>query len=181
MRATMTSGANPFSSDSAEYLDLQQAALICSVSDERFDKWLDKGKVPIIEVNGTKLIHAHDLIQHLVRHNIPIPDRLLQSNNKKVLFVLADEDLPQTVITELIWALYTLRQKTSYIFDLVHFDTTIELKIITFRPDIIIGLQGSGGDDGAALKILQKMAGNSIAVYTFTEDHPLDFDQVFSG
>ncbi len=121
-----------------EYLDLEQAAVICSVSDERFGKWIGKGLVPVVEVNGKKLIHSHDLIQHLVRHNIPIPDRLLQGNSKKILFVLTDESVPHAVTTEVIWALYKLRKRTSYIFDFVHLDTNIELKIIAFHPDVII-------------------------------------------
>lgn len=129
-----------------EYLDLKQAAILCSVSDERFSKWIDKGVIPVFDVHGRKLIHSHDLIQHLVRHNIPIPDRLLQGKSKKILFVLADDSMPNSMTADVIWALYQLRKQTPYIFDFIQFDSDVELKIITFAPDRIVLLQADAGN-----------------------------------
>lgn len=162
----MTNGQPANTSSDHEYLDLKQAAVICSVSDERFGKWIDKGVVPVIDVKGKKLIHSHDLIQHLVRHNIPIPDRLLRGNSKKILFVLADESVPHAVTAEVIWALYKLRKQSAYIFDFVRFDSNIELKIITFRPDKIVLLQEDAGDRKPAQHI-QKLVNGSTPIYTF--------------
>ena len=113
-----------------EYLDVEQAANICSVSDERFAKWIEKGLVPVIEHGSKRLVRAHDLIQHLIRHNIPIPERLLQGSSKKILFILMEETIPQSVTSEIIWTLYRLREQSPYIFDIVRDDTNIELKII---------------------------------------------------
>lgn len=175
----MTNGQPTHTSSDHEYLDLKQAAVICSVSDERFGKWIDKGVVPVIDVNGKKLIHSHDLIQHLVRHNIPIPDRLLQGNTKKILFVLTDESVPHAVTTEVIWALYKLRKQTAYIFDFVRFDNNIELKIITFRPDKIVLLQEDVGDRQPE-RLIQKMANGSTPIYTFTADRAIGLDRFLS-
>lgn len=175
----MTNGQKPFTPNELEYLDLEQAAVICSVSDERFGKWIGKGLVPVVEVNGKKLIHSHDLIQHLVRHNIPIPDRLLQGNSKKILFVLTDESVPHAVTTEVIWALYKLRKRTSYIFDFVRLDTNIELKIITFHPDMIVLLQEDAGNREPERQI-KKMINGSIPIYTFAADRTIELDQFLS-
>jgi len=175
----MTNGQQPFTPNDLEYLDLKQAAVICSVSDERFGKWIDKGVVPVIEVNGKKLIHSHDLIQHLVRHNIPIPDRLLQGNSKKILFVLTDESVPHAITTEVIWALYKLRKQTTYIFDFVRFDNNIELKIITFRPDMIVLLQEDAGDLEPE-RLMRKMANGSTPIYTFSAGRTMELDQFLS-
>ena len=162
-----------------EYLDLKQAAIICSVSEERFGKWIDKRVVPVIEARGRKLIHSHDLVQHLVRHNIPIPDRLLQGNSKKILFVLTDESIPHKVTIEVIWTLYALRKETAYIFDFVRFDSNIELKVITFRPDKIVLLQGNPGDREPARQ-LQKLTNRTTPVHTFAADGTVELKQFLS-
>jgi len=176
----MTNGTRPEPHNDLEYLDLEQAAVICSVSDERFGKWIDKGVIPVFEVNGKKLIHSHDLIHHLVRHNIPIPDRLLQGkNSRKILFVLTDETVPHAVTTEVIWALYKLRKRTSYIFDFVRFDNNIELKIITFCPDVIILLQEDSTNQGPETTI-RKIVNVSIPLFTLTTDRNIELDTFLS-
>ena len=159
-----------------EYLDLEQAANICCVSVERFGKWIEKGVVPVINHHGKLLIRSHDLIQHLIRHNIPIPDRLLQGNNKKILFILTEEAVPQAVTSEIIWALYRLRKRTPYIFDFVRYDKNIELKIITFRPDIIFLLQKETVDPEPE-KLLRKMVNGTTPVHAFSTDQPINLDQ----
>jgi len=162
-----------------EYLGLRQAAVICSVSEERFGKWIDKGAVPVIEGKDGKMIHSHDLVQHLVRHNIPIPDRLLQGNSKKILFVLADESIPHTVTIEVIWALHALRKETAYIFDFVRLDTNIELKIITFHPDKIVLLQ-ENSDGKESIWQLKKLTNDATPVYTFAAERIAEFKQFLS-
>ncbi|MCL1981440.1 MAG: hypothetical protein FWG62_10260 [Proteobacteria bacterium] len=172
----MTNGQQQHLPTDHEYLDLKQAAIICSVSEERFGKWIDKGAVPIIEAKGRRLIHSHDLVQHLVRHNIPIPDRLLQGNSKKILFVLTDESIPHKVTIEIIWALYALRKETAYIFDFVRFDRNIELKIITFHPDKIVLLQDNAGD-GKPARQLRNLTNGVPPVYTFVADNIVELKQ----
>ncbi len=159
-----------------EYLDLTQAANICCVSNERFGKWIEKGLVPVIDHNNKKLLRSHDLIQHLIRHNIPIPDRLLQGKNKKILFILTEEAIPQAVTSEIIWALYRLRKRTPYIFDFVRYDNNIELKIITFRPDIIF-LQQTDTVDQEPEKTIRKIVSGTISVHAFSIDRPINLDQ----
>jgi hypothetical protein len=166
------------SSNDLEYLDLEQAALICSVSDERFDKWIEKGAVPVIDRNGKKLIHSHDLIQHLIRHNIPIPDRLLQGTNKKILFVLTDEDIPQSVATEFIWTLFRLRKRSGYIFDFARYDRNVELKIITLCPDMIVLLIQETTDQEPE-KTIRKMTNGVTPVYKFSTDRKIDLETLF--
>jgi hypothetical protein len=175
----MTNGIQTFPPSDLEYLGLEQAATICCVSNERFGKWIAKGVIPIIEFKGKSFIHSHDLIQHLIRHNIPIPDRLLQGNSKKILFILTGETIPQTVTTEVIWTLYRLRKRSSYVFDFVRFDTNIELKVITFHPDLIVLLQPDTSDQ-ESIKVIQKSTNGSIPVYIFATDQTIDLDAVLS-
>ena len=165
--------------DDPDYLTFEQAASICCVSDERFAKWIENGLLPVIVLSEKKLIRAQDLIQHLIRHNIRIPDRLLQGNTKKILFILMQPEIPQSMTTEIIWALYRLRKQNSYIYDFIEFDKNTELKIITFEPDHIILLQKEGQSQEAEKGIL-KMLSTNIPVHTFSIDRELDFDTLLS-
>ena len=160
-----------------EYLSLEQAAVICCVSNERFDKWMEKGGVPVIELNGKRLIRSHDLIQHLIRHNIPIPDRLLQGDSKKILFILTDESVSPSLTTEIIWALYRLREQSSFIFDFIEFDSTTELKLITFEPDLVLLLQKEA-DNGEAQQTIARMLGQNVPIRTFAADQPIKLDRL---
>ena len=162
-----------------EYLSLEQAAVICCVSNERFDKWMEKGGVPVIELNGKRLIRSHDLIQHLIRHNMPIPDRLLQGGSKKILFILTDESVSPSLTTEIIWALYRFRKQTSYIFDFVKYETNVELKIITFKPDIIFVLQKDTHDPEIE-KAVRKMLNGSTPVYSFADGREFNLDALIN-
>jgi len=162
-----------------EYLSFDQAASICCISEERFAKWIEKGLLPAIEIKGKKMIYARDLIQHLVRHNIRIPDRLLQGNTKKILFILMQTDIPPAMTTKIIWALYRLKKMTSYIFDFIDFDNTTELKIITFDPDVIFLLQQEA-DSQAAEQSISKMLGKNIPIHSFSVEREIDLDALLA-
>lgn len=164
----------------SEYLDLEQAATICSVSNKRFAKWLAKGNVPVVEQDGKRMLHSHDLIQHLVGHNIPIPDRLLQGHSEKILFVIADENLSSNITTEVIWALYSLREKKSHIIDFVKFDESTELKIITFTPDRIVILQ-QDNKDCAVKNSIQKIGERAIPICTLTSKNNGGLDEFLNS
>jgi len=162
-----------------EYLTFEQAASICCVSEERFGKWIEKGLIPVIETNEKKFIRPQDLIQHLIGHNIRIPDRLLQGNTKKILFILMQTEIPQAMTTEIIWALYRLRKQTSYIYDFIEYDHNTELKIITFDPDTIFLLTKDTQSQDAE-KNIDRMLGKNIPVHTFSVDREINLDAILS-
>lgn len=165
--------------DDLEYLSVEQAASICCVSEERFGKWIEKGLIPVIDMQAKKLIRAQDLIQHLVRHNIPIPERLLQGNTKKILFILMQTVMPQSLTTEIIWALYRLRKQNSYIYDVIEYDKNTELKIITFDPDIIFLLQKDAQTQEAEESIT-RMLGKNIPIHTLSVDRDINLDALLN-
>ena len=177
---TMTNGLKKMlNPDDLEYLSFDQAASICCISEERFAKWIEKGLVPAIDVKGKQLIRSRDLIQHLVRHNIRIPDRLLQGNIKKILFILMQTEIPPAMTTKIIWALYRLRKQTSYIFDFIEFDNTTELKIITFDPDVIFLLRKES-DNSEGEHSLSKMLGKNIPIHSFSVDREIDLEALLN-
>jgi hypothetical protein len=165
--------------DDLEYLSFDQAASICCISEERFAKWIEMGLVPVIDVKGKQLIRSRDLIQHLVRHNIRIPDRLLQGNIKKILFILTQTEIPPAMTSKIIWALYRIKQQPAYIFDFIEFDATTELKIITFDPDVIFLLRQEA-DSQAAEQSISKMLGKNIPIHSFSVDREIDLDALLA-
>jgi len=162
-----------------EYLTVDQAASICSVSEERFEKWIEKGLLPVIEAKESRLIRSRDLIQHLIRHNIRIPARLLQGNSKKILFILLEKNLPSTMTEGLIWTLYRLRQHPAFIVDFIECDSTAELKVITFDPDIIFLLKSDGDAQASVLKLNQMLA-KEIPIHQFPVDQTIDIDTLLN-
>lgn len=158
---------------------MDQAASICCVSEERFTKWIEKGLLPVIEIKGSKLVRSRDLIQHLIRHNIRIPERLLQGNIKKILFILMDKDLSEAMTTDVLWAIYRLRKHPSFIIDFIECDSDTELKVITFDPDVIFLLKNDADTKTAALQF-NKMLGKEIPIHCFSVERALDIDALLN-
>ncbi len=163
-----------------EYLTIDQAASICSVSEERFEKWIEKGVLPVIEASESRLIRSRDLIQHLIRHNIRIPERLLQGNSKKILFILLEKNLPSAMTEALIWTLYRLRQHPAFIVDFIECGSTTELKVITFAPDVIFLLK-SDADTEASVRKLNQMLAKEIPIHHFPVDQAIDLDNLLNA
>ncbi len=165
--------------DDLEYLTFEQAASICCISEERFVRWVKKGMVPVIGRKENQLIRAQDLIQHLIRHNIPIPDRLLQGNTKKILFILMQAEIPRSLTMEIIWALYRFRERYAYVFDFIEYNENTELKIITFDPDYIFLLQrdAQGPEPEEHIRI---MLGRQIPIHSFFADRKINLDAFFA-
>lgn len=162
------------------YLDLEQAAAICCVSRERFAKWIQRGAIPVVEHENNTLIHSHDLIRHLIRHNIPIPERLLSGRSKKVLFVLTDDQPDQAVIKAVLRMLYRMREQDVAVVDLVRQDADMELKVITLNPDLIFVLQKE--ETGQELeKSLRRMLIRDVPVFRIPTDKIVDMDLFLQG
>ncbi len=163
-----------------EYLSMEQAASLCMVSLERFNRWVERGMVPVIEHQGQLLIRAQDLIQHLISHNIRIPERLLQGRTRKILFILMEQETPESMSAEILYALYRLCKDPRYIFDFIEYDTNTELKVITFAPDCIFLLHKECIPPAAEQRI-QGMAERAIPVHSFSLARTIDLDAYFSA
>ncbi len=160
--------------DDSEYLTPAQAASVCCVSVDRFFRWLDSGLIPVICRRGRRLISSQDLIHHLVRHNIPVPDRLLQGGLKKILVILQQLIMPKAVTAKIIWTLYRFREKTPCILECIAYDSNTELKIITFSPDAILlfGMDEQVEDTAAGIR---QILTNAIPLYSFSPAQAAEF------
>ncbi|MDD2465348.1 MAG: helix-turn-helix domain-containing protein [Desulfobulbus sp.] len=163
-----------------EYLSFEQAAAICSISEERLARWIEKGMLPVITINDKSLIRSQDLIQHLIRHNIRIPDRLLQGSTKKILFILMQAEISAAMTRDIIWALYRQREHSAYIFDFIQHDENTELKIITFAPDAIFLLKSGDTQAGQTTLNISTMLGREIPIHHFSVDQTIDIDTLLN-
>ncbi|WP_028582650.1 helix-turn-helix domain-containing protein [Desulfogranum japonicum] len=165
--------------DDSEYLTPDQAASVCCVSVDRFSRWLDSGLIPVIARQGQRLISSQDLIHHLVRHHIPVPDCLLQGHLKKILVIFQQLLMPKAVTAKIIWALYRFREKTSCIIECIAYDSNTELKIITFSPDTILVFGRDEQVKNTADSIRQVLT-TSIPLYSFSPTETSDFESVLN-
>jgi hypothetical protein len=166
--------------DDLEYLTFDQAAAICSISLERLIRWIDKGMLPVITLQEQRLIRAQDLIQHLIRHNIRIPERLLQGSIKKILCILMQTEIPVAMTRDILWALYRQKDNSSYVFDFIELNSDTELKIITFDPDVIFLLQTDGSKDSNTTGGISKMLTKEVPIHLFPVNREIDIDLLFN-
>jgi excisionase family DNA binding protein len=85
-----------------KYIGTIEAAKYCGVSRPTFRKWIDDGLIDaFITPGGTARISIQNLISSLKKHNMPIPDELMNlgSINKETIKVLLlDNDNSQSKI-----------------------------------------------------------------------------------
>lgn len=178
---TYNSPAQTIAAGEIEYFDLEQAAAICCVSCERFAKWIQRGAIPVVEYANNTLIHSHDLIRHLIRHNIPIPERLLSGRSKKkALFVLTNDQPSQAIIKAVLRMVYRMREQDVAVVDLVRQDADMELKVITLNPDLIFVLQKEGTDQQLE-NSLRRMLIRDVPVFRIPTDRMVDLDLFYKA
>ncbi|MBM9613197.1 helix-turn-helix domain-containing protein [Desulfobulbus rhabdoformis] len=167
--------------DDLEYLSFTQVADLCGISQERLTRWINKGMLPVIKSNTQELIRSQDLIQHLIRHNIRIPARLLQGSTKKILFILMQPALSSEMTRDVIWALYRQKEHARYIFDFIQHNENTELKIITFDPDAIFLLKSKNLPASKLPLNVNAILGRKIPVFTFPVDQVVDIDTLLDS
>lgn len=121
-------------------LSLELAASLCGISPNRARKWIDKHGLKAVRGEGDKLfINAADLIDFLVKYNMPIPDAIVPKNTKKILFVYREGADDKNFLRYLIGFIRQLRKKKScFIADQVPYSPDVQMKIMVFKPDLIL-------------------------------------------
>jgi hypothetical protein len=156
-----------------EYLSVEQAAALCSVSEERFWKWVAMGLLPLIETGGKQLVRAQDLIRHLIEHNIRLPERLLPGKARKILFISQKNEMPPGI--EIVWALYRLQHRSRSVFNFIENDENADLKIITFDPDCIF-LLPPANEKSEAIARFSAMLNRPVPVRIFSPNSVAELD-----
>ena len=81
-------------------LDIRQVSLYCGFSEETVQNWIEKGELKATPVQeGHYRISVADLVDFLIKYNLPIPDKILSPGTKKVLIIVNEE---KTVLDTLL-------------------------------------------------------------------------------
>jgi len=141
-----------------EIVTFEQVALLCCVSEDRVKKWINKrGLKPLAK--ESEQVYCQDLIDFLVRHNMPIPASILPAEAKKILFIFSRRILKYIYVTFLVHLFQKLRTEDNFISDTVCYDRKAKYKILTFAPDLIVTYTTSAHDNALELIRFAKKIG----------------------
>ena len=121
-------------------LSLDQIASICGVSLNLVRRWIEKKglKVDASDGTGEKVRHA-DMINFLVKFNMQIPDSIMPIKVKKILFIYSNASDDKLFMRFLINFLGQLKkEKRGFIADHISYGPDAKMKVMVFKPDLII-------------------------------------------
>lgn len=105
----------------------------CNVFITTVANWIDEGKLPAYRTpGGHRRVMRKDLLDFLAKYEMPVPEALLESNEKKILVV---DDNPETV--EMIKQALQ-KQNPAYILRTADNGFEAGKQVAVFRPHIVI-------------------------------------------
>jgi CheY-like chemotaxis protein len=121
-------------------LSLEQIATLCGVSLCRVKRWIEKKGLQTRSHEGAEEIVLHaDLIDFLVKFNMPIPDSIMPFQAKKILFIYSNFSDERLFIRFLVHFLGQLKKEQhNLIADHVSYGPDAKMKVMVFKPDLII-------------------------------------------
>lgn len=139
-------------------LSIKQVASICGVSSDRVKRWTGKLRLKTcLSMENTTVVLRHDLIDFLVQHNMPIPESLIPFAAKKILFVLSKEVLDDVYMQFVMLFFEKLRAEANCIIDHVSYGAEAKMKIMVYKPAVIIlDVTGPGEDSLSILQLIRK-------------------------
>jgi len=153
-------------------LSMEQVAAICGVSQERVRRWIDKKSLLAKRAEGCGLlVRRDDLIDFLVQHNIPIPEAILPFTAKKILFVLSQEAMEDIFMQFVMRFFERLKKEANFIVDYASYGTSLKMKMIVFRPDLVVfGVSGEGKAAATASSLIKNNEGySSVKIIAITK------------
>jgi len=121
-------------------LSLEQIATLCGVSPGRVRRWIEKKGLQTSSSEGSEdmVLHA-DLIDFLVKFNMPIPDSIMPFQAKKLLFIYSNFSDERLFIRFLVHFLGQLKkEQRNLIADHVAYGPDAKMKVMVFKPDLIL-------------------------------------------
>jgi len=120
-------------------LNLEQTAAVCGVSLSRVKKWIG-GRGLKVDTNDpdNAMVNHDDLIDFLIKYNMPIPESFIPYKAKKLLITYTSTDNNCSFIKFLVRFLGELKKETNFIVDHVAYGTDTKMKLMVFKPDLIL-------------------------------------------
>lgn len=133
-------------------LALEKVASICGVSLKRVRRWVEKkGLRTHLLSQNEEVVNYDDLIDFLVQYNMPIPESVMPFKAKKILFIFSKEILDDVYIQFLISFFRRLKKEANFIVDYVSYGPNAKMKLMIFRPDLIVLDIGESEEDAIAI------------------------------
>lgn len=158
-------------------LNIDQAASLCGVSPTRVKAWIDKKELRAGENHGREQWIRHtDLIDFLVKFNMPIPDALLPYKARKILFIYNDDSGSRLFMRFLIRLLGQLKKThQTFVADHIPYGPDAKIKVMVFKPDLVLldmtendhdaismGLQIKNATEFSAVKLIAVTTENNF-------------------
>jgi len=116
-------------------LDIRQVSLYCGFSEETVQNWIEKGELKATPVQeGHYRISVADLVDFLIKYNLPIPDKILSPGTKKVLIIVNEE---KTVLDTLLEC-FKKENIQDFIIDCSAYGLDTHMKLFLFKPDLVL-------------------------------------------
>jgi len=139
------------------YLSLEQISAYCGIPVNRVNNWVDNRGLKVAKVDGSaRKVHLDELIDFLVRHNMSIPDSIIPIKARKILFVFSEEMIMDEIVLKFYMKFFEkLKKKANLIIDYSSYGSMVKMKLLVFKPDLVI-LDVGSTDESSRLCCLLK-------------------------
>jgi len=106
----------------------------------RVSNWVKNRGLKLAGGRGNaRKVHIDELIDFLVRHNMPIPDSLIPIRVWKILFVFTEELIMDEIVLKFLMKFFErLKKEANLIVDYCSYGSVVKMKLLVFRPDLVI-------------------------------------------
>ncbi len=160
------------------FLNLDQISVYCGTPLKRVNNWVEKKGLPMTVDNGVRKVSHADLIDFLVKHNMPIPEAIIPAKVKKILFVFSQELIMDEIVLNFLMKFFEkLKTESDLIVDYCSYGTMVNMKLLVFKPDLVI-LDVGSADDSCELCALIKCSDDfeNIKVAAIVEKSKINAD-----
>ncbi|MEW6108729.1 MAG: hypothetical protein AB1632_06130 [Nitrospirota bacterium] len=121
-------------------LTLEQISLYCGIPIKRVANWVENKGLKLSKVEDSiRKVSLDELIDFLVRHNMPIPDPIIPLKVRKILFVFAGHLIMDEIVLKFLMKFFErLKREANLIVDYCSYGSLVKMKLLIFRPDLII-------------------------------------------
>lgn len=140
------------------FLSLDQISLYCGIPLKRVNNWVESRGLEVSKTEGNvRKVSHNELIDFLVRHNMPIPDSIIPLKVRKILFVFAEEVIMDEIVLKFLMKFFErLKKEANLIVDYCSYGSVVRMKLLVFKPDLVILDVGSTDESCEVCHLVKK-------------------------
>lgn len=138
-------------------LSIEEVADFCCMSIKRVDEWIAKKGLKVFKDGKSRKVSLNELLDLLVSHNMAIPDSLIPLRTRKILFVFPEDLVMDRIVLEFLVKFFEkLKKEASLIIDYCHYGSIAKMKLLVFRPDLVILYAASIEQGGEFSRVVRR-------------------------